>query len=64
LRGRDYGRIDIRMDAAGNLFVLEYNPNPDISPSAGFVRALNAAGISYETFVVFLIKQALNRRRR
>ncbi len=64
LRGRDYGRIDIRMDAAGNLFVLEYNPNPDISPSAGFVRALNAASISYETFVDFLIKQALNRRRR
>lgn len=63
LHGRDYGRVDIRMDNAGNLFVLEYNPNPDISPDAGFVRALKAAGISYESFVEFLLKQALARRK-
>ncbi|HPC35879.1 MAG TPA: D-alanine--D-alanine ligase [Candidatus Marinimicrobia bacterium] len=62
LRGRDYGRVDIRMDASGDLFVLEYNPNPDISLEAGFVRALKAADISYEYFIDFLVKQALNRR--
>jgi len=62
LQGRDYGRVDIRMDAAGDLFVLEYNPNPDISPDAGFVRALSAAGIEYSAFVELLIKQALERR--
>jgi len=62
LYGRDYGRVDIRMDTTGNLYVLEYNPNPDISPDAGFVRALKAAGISYFTFVEMLINQAYQRR--
>ena len=63
LHGRDYGRVDIRMDETGNLFVLEYNPNPDISPDSGFIRALKAAGVSYESFVDFLVKEALARRK-
>jgi len=61
LNGRDYGRVDTRVDAEGNIFVLEYNPNPDISPDAGFVKALKAAGIKYKEFVEFLINEALKR---
>jgi len=61
LLGRDYGRVDTRVDAEGNIFVLEYNPNPDISPDAGFVKALKAAGIKYKDFVALLIEDALNR---
>lgn len=62
LMGRDYGRVDIRMDNDSNLYVLEYNPNPDISPDAGYVRALRAAGLTYEDFADFLIKAALKRK--
>ncbi|MDZ7332582.1 MAG: D-alanine--D-alanine ligase [candidate division KSB1 bacterium] len=62
LGGRDYGRIDTRVDADGNIFVLEYNPNPDISSEAGFVRALKAFGISYNDFVEQLIIEALKRK--
>jgi len=62
LMGRDYGRVDTRVDAAGNIYVLEFNPNPDISPDAGFVKALRAAGIKYKDFVEFLLKQALDRK--
>lgn len=62
LGGRDYGRVDTRVDAKGNIFVLEYNPNPDISPDAGFVRALTAAGIDYREFVELLIDEALHRK--
>jgi len=62
LMGRDYGRVDTRVDAAGNIFVLEYNPNPDISPEAGFVKALKAAGIRYKDFVELLIDEALKRK--
>jgi len=62
LMGRDYGRVDTRVDAAGNIYVLEFNPNPDISPDAGFVKALRAAGIKYKDFVEFLLNQALNRK--
>jgi D-alanine-D-alanine ligase len=61
LMGRDYGRVDTRVTADGQIYVLEYNPNPDISPEAGFVKALRAAGIDYKQFVNLLIHQALNR---
>lgn len=61
LMGRDYGRVDTRVTADGQIYVLEYNPNPDISPEAGYVKALRAAGIDYKQFVHFLIQQALNR---
>ena len=47
---RDYARVDFRMNAKGQLFILEVNPNPDISLNAGFVRALKAASISYIDF--------------
>lgn len=61
LGGRDYGRVDTRVDADGTIFVLEYNPNPDISPDAGYVKALKVAGIKYADFVEFLLQEALNR---
>jgi D-alanine-D-alanine ligase len=62
LIGRDYGRVDVRVDEEERIFVLEYNPNPDISPDAGYSRALTAAGIEYYQFIEFLINEALHRR--
>ena len=62
LNGRDYGRVDFRVNAAGKVFVLEYNPNPDLSPDSGYVKGLKAAGISYEDFVNLLIDFAYQRR--
>ena len=57
---RDYARIDIRL-RDGVPYVLEANPNPDISPGVGFHRSLKAAGIAYEDFIRRLINFALNR---
>jgi D-alanine-D-alanine ligase len=62
LRGRDYGRVDIRVDEYERIYVLEFNPNPDISPDAGFSKALHAAGIPYGVFVSEMIHNALNRK--
>lgn len=58
---RDYARVDFRMDNDGNLFVLEINANPDISPDAGFAAALKAADIDYCAFVKTLIANAWKR---
>ncbi|MEM1586369.1 MAG: ATP-grasp domain-containing protein [Candidatus Bathyarchaeia archaeon] len=59
---RDYARIDIRLeDKTGIPYVLDVNPNPDISLEAGFTRSLRAAGISYENFIMKIISFALSR---
>ncbi len=58
---RDYGRVDMRMDAGGNLFVLEANPNPDISEDAGFMRAARASGRSFDGTINEILNCAVAR---
>ena len=58
---RDYARVDLRMDARGRAFVLEVNPNPDITADAGFASALAAVGIPYEEFVSAMVENARRR---
>ncbi len=41
-----------------SIYILEVNGNPDIGPSAGFTRALGAAGIQYAEFVELLVRHA------
>jgi len=62
LGGSGYGRVDFRMDALGEIYILEYNPNPDISPTAGYIKALKAAGITYDEFVTTQIDTAIKRK--
>ena len=59
---RDYARVDFRMDKKGKIYILEVNPNPDISLNAGYARALGAAGIEYKAFWKKLIVKTLARR--
>jgi len=59
---RDYARVDFRMDGDGRVYVLEANPNPDISVGSGYRLALDAAKISYLDFVARLVENAFSRR--
>jgi D-alanine-D-alanine ligase len=58
---RDYGRVDLRVSAKGEIYVLEVNGNPDLAPTAGLARALRAAGISYDQFICQLVETAAAR---
>lgn len=58
---RDYARIDMRTDSRGNLYVIEVNPNPDISPQAGFARAARAAGYTYAEIILRISQAAVER---
>src|SRR5206468_1452526 len=58
---RDYGRVDLRVDAQGRAWVIDVNPNPDISPDAGVSRAGAAAGMAYPQLVDRVAKVALAR---
>ncbi len=48
---RGYARVDFRVDADGQPWILEINANPCLSPDAGFVAAVAQAGLSFDTVV-------------
>lgn len=56
---RGYVRIDFRVDAQGNPFVLEINANPCLSPDAGFAAALDQASIRYADAIGTIIRSAI-----
>ena len=61
---RDYARVDFRMDGAGRLFVLEANPNPDISVGSGYRAGARCARDSYAQFIATLLDKAAGRASR
>jgi D-alanine-D-alanine ligase len=62
LEGRDYGRVDLRVDEDGQPWVIDINPNCDLHPQAGFSRAAQAAGLSFAQLALHLVDLAWERR--
>jgi D-alanine-D-alanine ligase len=57
---RDYARIDLRMEN-DILYVLDVNPNADLSPDTSSVCAAEAAGLSYGVMASYLVNLAAQR---
>ena len=60
---RGYARVDFRVDAAGQPWILEINANPCLSPDAGFAAALGRAGIPLERAIAWILEDALGSRK-
>jgi D-alanine-D-alanine ligase len=60
--GRGYGRVDFRIDRDGKPWLLEVNPNADISPDAGLPRMAAAAGMGYDELIGEVAASAFERQ--
>ena len=58
---RDYARVDLRLDRSGEPFVIDVNPNPDLSPGAGFALAAERRGWSHAQLILHIAQAALER---
>ena len=57
-----YARIDLRLTEDGHVYVLEANPNPDLSYGGEFADSAEAHGISYKQLLDRIIRLGLSYR--
>ncbi|MFA7653937.1 MAG: ATP-grasp domain-containing protein [Candidatus Magasanikbacteria bacterium] len=57
----DYGRVEVRVDADDNPYVLELNPNPSINVGDSTPGAAELVGMDYGAFLEEMIRLAITR---
>jgi D-alanine-D-alanine ligase len=63
LRVRDYGRVDLRVDEQGGIYVLEVNASCYLERQDEFARAAQSAGIEYTALIQRIVDLAWERAR-
>jgi len=58
---RDYARVDMRLNKNNELFILEVNPNPNLSEGTGIARSAEAAGLSFSELLSNIVESAQKR---
>ena len=53
-----FARLDIRLTEAGEIVVLEANPNPSLAMEDDYAKAAAAAGIDYDTLIQKIVDSA------
>ena len=62
LNVRGYTRIDLRLDRHNRIYVLEVNPNPDLSPIAGMAKMAVTAGWGFDGLITRILDFARSSR--
>ena len=57
----DYARVDLRLAADGTPYVIDVNPNCDLSDGAGVCRAASFGGLSYPDLIERVVAAATAR---
>lgn len=55
-----YARLDFRLNAAGDLYLLEANPNPQLGYGEDFAESAEAGGIQYESLLQQILHLGIN----
>ncbi len=58
LKIQGLGRIDIRLTAAGEIMVIEANPNPSLAHDEDFAQAAASAGLEYDALIQKILDSA------
>jgi D-alanine-D-alanine ligase len=64
VRARDYARVDLRLDDRGQPFILEVNPNPDLTDGAAYMMCAAAGGRTFSQTLGAIADLAIARGRR
>jgi D-alanine-D-alanine ligase len=59
---RDYARLDLRLTPDDHPYVLEVNPNPDLTEGVSFMESAEKAGYTFEAALKTIVEAALARR--
>ena len=60
---RDYARLDLRLGRNNQVYVLEVNPNPDLTESVSFMESAEKSGLSFSQTLARIVEFALYRKR-
>ena len=61
-RCRDYARLDIRLGRKGEVYVLEVNPNPDLTEGVSLMESAEVAGYTFSRTLARIVGFALKRK--
>jgi D-alanine-D-alanine ligase len=58
LKIRGLGRIDVRLTSAGEIVIIEANPNPSLAREEDFAQSAAAAGLDYDQLIQKILDTA------
>ncbi len=58
---RDYARVDIRLSTDNKAYVLEVNPNPDLTEGVSFMESAEVRGLTFPATLRRIVEYALHR---